>query len=92
MALFLVPSPRERSDRAVDNLGGVLSVVLVGALVLGINFAPVPNKTALVLGLFAIAARGARRLLPAPAPGAEPTLRPAGRGATNVLGRGPALG
>jgi Na+/melibiose symporter-like transporter len=40
----------------VDNLGGILSVILVGALVLAINFAPVPNEGALVLGLAAVAA------------------------------------
>ena len=40
----------------VDNLGGVLSVVLVGALILAINFAPVPDKATLVLGLAAIVA------------------------------------
>jgi MFS transporter, DHA2 family, multidrug resistance protein len=34
----------------------VLSIVLVGALILGINFAAVPNKGALVLGLFLVAA------------------------------------
>src|SRR5262249_59764144 len=38
-----------------DNLGGVLSVLLVASLVLGINFTPVPNKGALVLGLAVIA-------------------------------------
>ena len=32
--------------------GGCLSIVLVGALVLGINFAAVPNETMLVVGLF----------------------------------------
>ena len=39
----------------MDNLGGILSVVLVGALVLAINFAPVPNRGALALGLGAVA-------------------------------------
>ena len=45
----------------MDNLGGILSVVLVGALILAINFAPVPNEGALVLGLalVALAALGA---------------------------------
>ena len=28
----------------VDNLGGVLSVVIVAALILAINFAPVPGS------------------------------------------------
>jgi hypothetical protein len=44
----------EASD-PVDNLGGILSVVLVAALVLSINFAPLPDKGALTLGLAAIA-------------------------------------
>jgi DHA2 family multidrug resistance protein-like MFS transporter len=39
----------------VDNLGGVLSALLVAALILAINFAPVPNKGALVLGLAVVA-------------------------------------
>jgi MFS transporter, DHA2 family, multidrug resistance protein len=39
----------------VDNLGGILSVVLVGALILSINFAPVPNKGALTVGLAVVA-------------------------------------
>src|SRR6185369_5836083 len=37
-------------------VGGVLSIALVGALILGINFAAVPNETTLILGLFAVAA------------------------------------
>ena len=55
MAVYLVPSHVNEATEPVDNLGGVLSVVLVGALVLSINFAPVPNKGALVVGLAAIA-------------------------------------
>ena len=46
LALRLVPGHVNEGDEPVDNLGGVLSLVLVGALVLAINFAPVPNKTA----------------------------------------------
>jgi MFS transporter, DHA2 family, multidrug resistance protein len=56
MALRFVPGNVNETTEPVDNLGGMLSVVLVGSLILGINFAPVPNKGALVLGLFAIAA------------------------------------
>jgi len=37
--------------RFVGNLGGLLSVVLVAGVILAINFAPVPDKGALVLGL-----------------------------------------
>jgi EmrB/QacA subfamily drug resistance transporter len=54
MALFLVPSHVNETTEPVDNFGGVLSVLLVGALVLAINFAPVPNKGTLVLGLAAV--------------------------------------
>jgi DHA2 family multidrug resistance protein-like MFS transporter len=56
MAFLFVPSHVNETSDAVDNLGGILSVVLVGALILAINFAPVPNEGALVLGLAAIAA------------------------------------
>ncbi len=58
MAIVLVPSHVNESAEPVDHLGGVLSIVLVGALILGINFAAVPNETALVVGLLAIAAAG----------------------------------
>jgi MFS transporter, DHA2 family, multidrug resistance protein len=58
MAWFLVPSHVNEAADPVDNLGGILSVVLIGGLVLAINFAPVPNKRtlALSLGLIALAA------------------------------------
>ena len=55
LAVVFVPAHVNEATDPVDNLGGVLSVVLVGALILSINFAPVPNKTALVLGLAAVA-------------------------------------
>jgi DHA2 family multidrug resistance protein-like MFS transporter len=58
MAVVLVPSHVNESTESVDHLGGVLSIVLVGAVVLGINFAAVPNETALIVGLFAVAAAG----------------------------------
>jgi EmrB/QacA subfamily drug resistance transporter len=58
LALLLVPSHVNETTEPVDHLGGVLSIVLVGALVLGINFAAVPNETALIVGLFAVAAAG----------------------------------
>src|SRR3954454_18346264 len=54
MAWVFVPAHVNEATEPVDNLGGVLSVVLVAALVLSINFAPVPNKGTLVLGLTAI--------------------------------------
>jgi DHA2 family multidrug resistance protein-like MFS transporter len=55
LALIFVPSHVNETTEPVDNLGGILSVVLVGALVLAINFAPVPNRGALALGLGAVA-------------------------------------
>jgi DHA2 family multidrug resistance protein-like MFS transporter len=55
MAVIFVPSHVNEATDPVDNLGGILSVILVAALVLSINFAPVPNKGALALGLAAIA-------------------------------------
>ena len=60
VALFLVlkniPAHVNESTEPVDNFGGILSMVLVGTFILGINFAPVPNMGKLVLGLFAVAA------------------------------------
>ncbi|HLM33753.1 MAG TPA: MFS transporter, partial [Gaiellaceae bacterium] len=55
MALVFVPAHVNEASDPVDNLGGVLSVVLVAALVLSINFAPVPDMGTLALGLGAIA-------------------------------------
>jgi MFS transporter, DHA2 family, multidrug resistance protein len=55
LAIVFVPSHVNETTEPVDNLGGILSVVLVGATVLAINFAPVPNERALVVGLSAIA-------------------------------------
>jgi EmrB/QacA subfamily drug resistance transporter len=51
----LVPAHVNEATDPVDNLGGVLSIVLVAALVLGINFAAVPDKGMLAIGLGAIA-------------------------------------
>jgi hypothetical protein len=55
MSLVFVPAHVNEETNAVDNIGGMLSVVLVGALILAINFAPVPDKGTLVVGLTAIA-------------------------------------
>jgi len=56
MALRLVPSHVNESTEPVDHVGGVLSIFLVGALILGINFAAVPNETTLIISLFIVAA------------------------------------
>ncbi len=55
MAWRLVPAHVNETTDPVDNLGGILSVLLVAAIVLGINFAPVPGKGSLAIGLGAIA-------------------------------------
>jgi MFS transporter, DHA2 family, multidrug resistance protein len=55
MAVLFVPGHVNETTDPVDNFGGVLSIVLVGSLILAINFAPVPNKGTLALGLAAIA-------------------------------------
>ena len=56
MAWKLVPAHVNEGTEAVDNLGGILSVALVGALILSINFAPVPNKGTLTIVLALVAA------------------------------------
>jgi hypothetical protein len=58
MAWRYVPAHVNEAVEPVDNLGGILSLVLVGALILAINFAPVPNAgtTTLVLAVIAVAA------------------------------------
>ena len=55
LAFRFVPAHVNEATDPVDNLGGILSVLLVAALVLAINFAPVPNEGAVALGLAAIA-------------------------------------
>jgi MFS transporter, DHA2 family, multidrug resistance protein len=57
-AMLYVPSHVNEASDPVDNLGGILSVILVAALVLSINFAPVPDMQTLTLGLAAIALAG----------------------------------
>lgn len=59
LAVVFVPAHVNETADPVDNLGGVLSIVLVGTLILAINFAPVPNKGTLALGLAAIAVAAA---------------------------------
>ena len=55
LAVRLVPAHVNEATDPVDNLGGILSVLLVGALILAINFAPVPDEGTLVAGLAIIA-------------------------------------
>jgi MFS transporter, DHA2 family, multidrug resistance protein len=55
LAVRLVPAHVNEGTDPVDNLGGILSALLVGALILGINFAAVPNEGTLVAGLAIVA-------------------------------------
>jgi DHA2 family multidrug resistance protein-like MFS transporter len=54
MALRFIPAHVKESTEPVDNIGGILSLVLVGSLILAINVAPVPGTGTLVFGLAAI--------------------------------------
>jgi EmrB/QacA subfamily drug resistance transporter len=56
MALRLIPAHVSETTEPVDNLGGVLSIFMVGALILAINFVVVPSAAAAALGLFLVAA------------------------------------
>ena len=87
LAVLLVPSHVNEETEPVDNLGGILSALLVGGLILAIDFAPVPGEGMLVIGLGAIARRGRDRLRDPTAASQEPALRPPRRGPSNVLGR-----
>lgn len=51
LALRLIPAHVHETTDPVDNLGGILSAVLIGTFILAINFAPVPDAGTLVLGL-----------------------------------------
>ncbi len=55
MAVRFIPAHVNETTDPVDNLGGVLSIVMIAGLVLSINFAPVPDKGTAALGLAAIA-------------------------------------
>src|SRR6266581_6827357 len=63
LAIRLVPSHVNETSDAVDNLGGILAAVMVGALIVAINFAPVPNRGALAVGLGIIALAAAAAFL-----------------------------
>jgi len=54
LAVVAVPAHVNETNDPVDNLGGVISIAVVAALVLAINFAAVPGKATLAIGLAAI--------------------------------------
>src|ERR1700733_2611700 len=55
MAVRLVPDHVNETDGTVDHVGGLISVILVGSGIVAINFAPVPEKGTLALGLGLVA-------------------------------------
>ena len=50
-AILWVPAHVNETTDPVDNLGGIISVVFIAALILAINFAPVDGSGALAVGL-----------------------------------------
>jgi EmrB/QacA subfamily drug resistance transporter len=56
MAIVFVPSGVNEGTEPVDNLGGILSIVMVGAVVLAINFVGVPGVGNVVLPLAIVGA------------------------------------
>ena len=55
LAPRLIPAHVHEGTEPVDNLGGVLSVVLVGTFILAVNFAVIPSADVLVVALLAVA-------------------------------------
>ena len=82
-----VPAHVNEATDPVDNLGGILSVLLVAALVLAINFAPVPNEGALAIGLGVIALAAGGAFVSASA-GRAAAVRPRRGRPADLLGRG----
>lgn len=59
LAIRNVPAHVNESSDPVDNLGGILSAVLVGSLIVSINFMPVPKAETAALVLLGVAAAAA---------------------------------
>lgn len=55
MAWRYIPAHVHETDEQVDNLGGILSLILVGSFILAINFAPVASARTAVIVLTGIA-------------------------------------
>jgi DHA2 family multidrug resistance protein-like MFS transporter len=58
LAIILVPAHVNETSEPVDNIGGVVSIFFVAALVLAINFAPEPGMGTVALALAGIATAG----------------------------------
>jgi MFS transporter, DHA2 family, multidrug resistance protein len=54
----MIPAHVNEGTEPVDNLGGILSLVMIGSLILAISFVPVPNALTGTLVLAGIAAVG----------------------------------
>lgn len=54
MAARLIPSHVNETSDPVDNLGGILSLLMVAAVVLAINFASIPGAMTVAVGLAVI--------------------------------------
>ncbi|MBE2220276.1 MAG: MFS transporter [Anaerolineae bacterium] len=54
MAFKFIPAHINEAKDAVDNIGGVLSVILVGTFVLALNFLPIPGYQTFALGLLVV--------------------------------------
>ena len=87
LAVLFVPSHVNETTEPVDNLGGVLSALMVGGLILAINFAPVPNETKVVVGLSAVFIVAGVAFFIRQKRVAVPALRPRHRVASHLLGR-----
>ena len=76
LAFLFVPAHVNETTEPVDNLGGILSVVLVGALILRSTSrrCPTRERSCSVSPLIAVAALG--RVRHPAAPGGEPAVRP----------------
>ncbi|WP_334141054.1 MFS transporter [Rhabdothermincola sp.] len=55
LAARLIPAHVNETTDPVDNLGGILSAILVGATVLAINFVPIAGAGATIAGLVVVA-------------------------------------
>ena len=88
LAVIFVPAHVNETSEPVDNIGGVLSIVLVGSLILAINFAPVPNRGRARPRPGGGRGRRPGRLRPPATPGQGSAVRPSRRPSPHLLGRG----
>ena len=85
MAIRFVPAHVNETTDKVDNLGGILSAVLVGSAILAINFLPVPGERVARARPDRHRRHQRHRVHPSPAAGREPALRPPHRRSRRVF-------